>query len=288
MFLKEKCIKIIKRNSKPVYPDPPGITGKGKIEGIKAVLFDVYGTMFVSGSGDISVSEKEAHIDEVRRVLENHGIEKDPADVYRRYLEEIEKEHSRLRASGIDYPEVKIEEIWGRVLKVGRRKAKLISVEYESIVNPVWPMPDLKDVLSLLKSKGIIMGIISNAQFYTGLLFEAMLGERFSRLGFCKKLVLYSYKLGTAKPSEKIFLVASDRLSQLGVAEREAVYVGNDMLNDILPAVKTGFKTALFAGDKRSLRLRENDKRCREVRPDIVITSLRELLERVDFTPPVN
>ncbi len=288
MFLKEKCIKIIKSNSKPVYPDPPGVTGKGKIEGVKAVLFDVYGTMFVSGSGDISVSEKEAHIDEVRRVLENHGIEKDPADVYRRYLEEIEKEHSRLRASGIDYPEVKIEEIWGRVLKVGRRKAKLISVEYESIVNPVWPMPDLKDVLSLLKSKGIIMGIISNAQFYTGLLFEAMLGERLSRLGFCKKLVLYSYKLGTAKPSEKIFLVASDRLSQLGVAEREAVYVGNDMLNDILPAVKTGFKTALFAGDKRSLRLRENDKRCREVRPDIVITSLRELLERVDFTPPVN
>ena len=288
MFLRRKCIKIIRSNTYPVYPEPPGIEGEGEVEGIKAVLFDVYGTMFVSGSGDISVSEKEAHINEVRKVLENHGIRMDPADVYRRYLEEIEKEHSKLRISGIDYPEVRIEEIWRRVLKVGRREAKLISVEYESIVNPVWPMPDLKYVLGWLKSKGIIMGIISNAQFYTGLLFEAMLGERLSSLGFCKKLILYSYKLGVAKPSKEIFLTASTRLKKLGIIEGEAVYVGNDVLNDILPAAKVGFKTALFAGDKRSLRLRENDERCRDVRPDIVITNLGELLERVDFTPPVN
>jgi len=36
----------------------------------------------------------------------------------------------------------------------------------------------------------------------------------------------------------------------------QVLYVGNDMKSDIIPAKKCGFKTALFAGDKRSLRTR--------------------------------
>lgn len=60
-------------------------------------------------------------------------------------------------------------------------------------------------------------------------------------------------------------------------AAREALYVGNDMLNDILPANREGFQTCLFAGDRRSLRLREQDPRCAGVAPTEVVGSLREL-----------
>ena len=50
------------------------------------------------------------------------------------------------------------------------------------------------------------------------------------------------------------------------------------MLNDIFPAQKVGFKTALFAGDQRSLRLRADDPRCRELTPDLVVTDLGQLI----------
>ena len=37
-------------------------------------------------------------------------------------------------------------------------------------------------------------------------------------------------------------------------------------------------KKVLFAGDRRSLRLREGDARCRDCRPDAVITQLDQLM----------
>lgn len=62
-----------------------------------------------------------------------------------------------------------------------------------------------------------------------------------------------------------------------GVQSHQILYVGNDMLNDILPASKTGFRTALFAGDARSLRLRSDEAACRGLEPDTVLTDLRQL-----------
>jgi len=53
------------------------------------------------------------------------------------------------------------------------------------------------------------------------------------------------------------------------------------MLNDIYPAQKVGFQTALFAGDKRSLRLRNDDPRCKNLKPDLVITDLIQLLDHI-------
>ena len=46
-------------------------------------------------------------------------------------------------------------------------------------------------------------------------------------------------------------------LGKNGVAPGEVLYVGNDMLNDVYAAGQVGFRTALFAGDQRSLRMRQ-------------------------------
>jgi len=54
------------------------------------------------------------------------------------------------------------------------------------------------------------------------------------------------------------------------------------MLNDIYPAQRAGFKTGLFAGDTRSLRLRKNEPVCENMSADIVITDLIQLLDYFD------
>ena len=59
----------------------------------------------------------------------------------------------------------------------------------------------------------------------------------------------------------------------------DAIYVGNDMLNDVWAASQAGMQTAWFAGDARSCRRREDDPRCRSLRPDVVLTSLMQLLQ---------
>ena len=122
-------------------------------------------------------------------------------------------------------------------------------------------------------------GIISNAQFYTPLLLEKFLNASLKKAGFADDLLIFSYQTEYAKPSEHLFHLAKRRLEKRGIATGETLYLGNDMLNDILPAQKIGFKTALFAGDKRSLRLRQDDGRCKDTVPDIIITDLLQLLD---------
>jgi len=145
----------------------------------------------------------------------------------------------------------------------------------------VYPMPNLETMLSVCQDSNVLMGIISNAQFYTPYLFNWFLGSPPEDLGFHPDLILYSYKFGYAKPSTFMFQVAAERLKHMDISVRSALYIGNDMLNDMYPAKKAGFKTGLFAGDARSLRLRENDPKCKDLSVDLVITDLIQLLDYI-------
>lgn len=138
-------------------------------------------------------------------------------------------------------------------------------------------MPGLLPCLAGIRQRGLTLGIVSNAQFYTPELFPALLGRTLEELGFDSELQFYSYQSGEAKPSKALYEQAYDRLSQRGFAVHEVLYMGNDLLNDVLPASQVGFRTALFAGDARSLRMRPDDPRVAGLLPDLVVTELSQL-----------
>ena len=75
---------------------------------------------------------------------------------------------------------------------------------------------------------------------------------------------------------------AREQLALYGVTPGQTLYLGNDMLNDIWAAAQVGFKTVLFAGDARSLRLREDRDQTRNLSPDAVITELNQLAQLLD------
>jgi putative hydrolase of the HAD superfamily len=172
-----------------------------------------------------------------------------------------------------------IENVWENVLAFDDlRSLRKFSVEFEMIMNPVWPMPGLEKMLAHCRSRGIALGIISNAQFFTPYLFEWLLEATPAQLGFDDELTWYSYRHGCAKPSPALFQMARKTLSDRGIAQQHVAYIGNDMRNDIRPAQQAGFQTILFAGDSRSLRLREDDATCSALTPDMVINSLTQLV----------
>ena len=78
-----------------------------------------------------------------------------------------------------------------------------------------------------------------------------------------------------------MFEAAAKNLRNMDISAHSALYIGNDMLNDIYPAKMLGFKTALFAGDARSLRLRENHPKCQNLSADMLITDLVQVLDLV-------
>ncbi|MBU4259621.1 MAG: HAD family hydrolase [Proteobacteria bacterium] len=272
----------------PLNPAPTSLKKSGKLDGtIKCILFDIYGTLFISGSGDIGIAEKESHnIRRLEQLLLKYGIKRKPHTILDDLFSAIKKKHDEMRGKGIDFPEVEIDSIWSGVL--GNNNLDVIrsfAVEFEMLVNPVYPMPHARELLSECKNSKLLMGIISNAQFYTPYLFKWLLGSDMSGLGFHHDLIIFSYKFGYAKPSTFLFQHAAERLKNMNIKENSVLYIGNDMLKDIYPAKKTGFKTALFAGDSRSLRLREDDPKCKNLSADIILTDLTQLFDFVNELP---
>lgn len=263
-----------------MVPIPTGMQPQGCLpRPPEVILFDVYGTLFISGSGDISIAEKESrNAGTLNALFKKFDIPAPAEEILSRFFARIEKEHTRLKSKGVDFPEVRIEEIWKSVLDIEDSERLMQFVrEYEAAVNPVWPMPHAEKIFHHCRSKRMPLGIISNAQFYTAELFSDFFKSGLPALGFDPGLLFYSYAFGYAKPSPFLFQKAAAALAPKKIRPKSVLYIGNDMLNDIYPARNAGFQTALFAGDKRSLRLRNEDERCSHLQPDIVITDLIQL-----------
>ena len=282
--------RIFRHLFKPLDPIPTDVEPVlAKLESLRAVLFDLYGTLFVSGSGDVGVLREAACEKALAGAFEAVGVSSRGAAATAlaqaamdRFLAAIDDSHQKSRLGGVDYPEVDIAEVWRRVLEEAgvldaSVDAKRLAVEYEARANPVWPMPGMADCLAALRRRGLVLGIISNAQFYTHELFPSLLGKEAEELGFERRLQIYSYQHGWGKPSARLFQPAVAELRGRSIEPQDVLFVGNDMLNDIFPAARAGFRTALFAGDARSLRLRVDDGRVSKIVPDLILTDLRQL-----------
>ncbi|MCF8302490.1 MAG: HAD hydrolase-like protein [Bacteroidales bacterium] len=270
---------------------------------IRALIFDIYGTLLISASGD--VDEADVNEENLRAALKashyhlnNGAVGNNGCDACSKMLhamkEAIGKSHAENRANGNHHPEVDILEIWREVMKQATAKGwvrpeqdadlRTFTFVFELLSNRVYPMPGMNDLIKSLHRSGKPMGIVSNAQFYTpvimNFLIDGEVQERETIEYFDPELTVYSYLEKRAKPDTRLFEKLTPVLKEkYGIAPHEALFVGNDMMKDVYAAQQVGFKTALFAGDKRSLRLRKDHKHIQRVKPDHIITKLAQLKE---------
>lgn len=257
---------------------------------VRVVIFDVYGTLVISGSGDVGSVDPMDHSEQMTQSLREVGLLDFVAQqpTMEMLHEEIRRMNEQRRSEGCPKPEVDIVEVWRRVLErcgLARDQqpiAKLVELaaQYEARANPTWPMPGSSELLATLGSARMPMGIVSNAQVFTPPLVEDLLGsEKLEQAGFDLDFCFFSNRFRQSKPGPRLFDSLREAFKRRGILPYEAVYVGNDMLNDVWAASQAGLKTAWFAGDLRSMRAREDDPRCQSLRPDVVLTSLMQLLE---------
>ncbi|MEM8944956.1 MAG: HAD family hydrolase [Planctomycetota bacterium] len=279
---------IIERNRRPLQPIVTDVAPRLRhFHGLQAVLFDVYGTLLISASGDIGADAGDHRIVALEETCRSLQVQLacPAAEMIRQLEAAISAAHAKARSAGIEYPEVDIVEVWQSVLTDAVNDdtsvidLRSFALEYEVRANPVWPMPGAASTLDQLRDRGLVLGIVSNAQFFTPLLFRPLLGKSVTTFGFAPQLLYFSYEHRQAKPGNYLYLRAKGQLESLGVSADQVLYVGNDMLNDVTAAASVGFRTALFAGDQRSLRWRERDERVSDVQPDVVVTELSQLLE---------
>ncbi len=288
----------------PLMPKQTSVTAKiDSNKKYKAFIFDIYGTLLISSSGDIDEKHPSARhmFDAFWECGISCGDDATMIDVSEQFLlairEEIKTIHSREKGSGNEYPEVIIEEVWDKILQKFFIVGKLVEPEedfnlkkliflFECRNNSIWPMPGMKEIIEKIHSSGKHIGIVSNAQYYTPLIINHFLNgtheDTDEIIPFNKQLVQYSYQAKKGKPDISLFKEITESLNaNFSIQPSEAFYIGNDMLNDICPADKCGMDTILFAGDKRSLRLREDDPRVSDISPTHIITELSQLVELI-------
>lgn len=256
----------------------------------KVVLWDVHNTLIVAPRGDLhSLIQREK---ELRTAFEltvaNFGLRMDAAKLHDLVLRCIQAEQETLAANGIRHPEIRIDEVWYRILeKIAPHQpatlnyAREVALFFERKANPKTLMPGAFDTLTGLKQRGLRQGIVSNAQFYTPIELGDLLRDE-SDCSICSyesifelRLVFFSYILGVSKPDLAGFQRAVDTVAADGIAPAECLMVGDSLEHDILPARERGMQTVWFA---HTTELPDTSL----VSPSpVVIHDLRQLLQLV-------
>jgi putative hydrolase of the HAD superfamily len=271
-----------------------------KDAGIKAFVFDVYGTLLISASGDIDESVLSTdnlmeafHASDIKFAENGEASRKLLQEILGEFRQAVKEFHEQDRTEDKPYPEIDISQVWEGIIKTHQDLNQLIVDDplcikcfvfvFEVLSNRIYPMPGMKELLSRMASLKYPLGIISNAQFYTPVILNYFLHDAVSENEevepFDPDLTVFSYKHMRSKPDLFLFQLVKDQCQRkYGLFADEILFIGNDMFRDIYPAFMAGFKTALFAGDTKSLRLRQDKPELKKIVPDFIITDLMQLI----------
>lgn len=252
---------------------------------MKAVIFDVYGTLMSLEDFDDSMSHEGQLLRAFGKLRKKYGIKISAKELLEYMMAAIATIHKRKETRGIKYPEIKIENVWKMIMKkagkrIDDRTALKMAFDANHYSRKRELYPNATKTLLELKDKGIKLGIISNAQFYTEIdLLKRM--KKDAKINsiydiFEKQLCFFSFKEGYSKPNLRSFIKLKSRLNRKNINMSEALFVGNDMLKDIWAADKARMKTCLFLCPETKLRKNEV-----KVKPDYRIKNLKEIIKIV-------
>jgi len=151
-----------------------------------------------------------------------------------------------------------------------------LMLDYKQYNGPMahWPeialVPGIQQALTLL-GKDHTLCVTSNA----GDSDAQLMGQALDRGGIKQHFQFFftSKELGSAKPDPEFF---KQVLKMAGKQANECVYIGNDYLNDIVPAKKAGMETILFCAAT-------DYSEC--LSADAVIGSMEDLTSTIDALP---
>jgi len=125
--------------SEPLTPEETSTKPDLKIlEGIEAVIFDFYGTLFISGVGDIGIDDGKSDAGLLLRSLEGAEITIKDTKAGDRgfeiYNDVVTEEIRKIKSEDVPYPEPDIRIVWEKVLRQ-LNKEKLIDTSEEKNIH---------------------------------------------------------------------------------------------------------------------------------------------------------
>lgn len=296
------------------WPAPPNVEKpKAKphltrLPGLRAVLWNVYGTLVAIPGGELLFEHPVAFVmsaalEKTIQEFKMWGSMSRKPGQPSEYLAQIYAQlllENRAALPGEKHPDLAAEKIWEAVLMRLLQKeykfdvslygslnelSRKIAYFFHASLQGTAAYPEAAKALKHVHAAGLAQGLLADGQCFTTVQLQRGLAAQDAGLKLDtlldKGLLALSYEIRGKKPSERLFRHMLDKLQARGIEADEVLHVGSRLVQDIGPAKRLGMRTALFAGDKASLHASGDQLKDTAFRPDVLLTELDQIAEVV-------
>jgi FMN phosphatase YigB (HAD superfamily) len=295
----------------PAAPEVKAVKAKPhikKISDIRVVTFSIYGTLVALVGGELYLVHPEKFLMEMalEKAIQEfkmwQSMSRKPGKpseyLAKLYTQDLDQVRIARSAANERYPEVRSDELWQLIVRRLQKNeyqydapfygpmeqfCEKISYFFHTSLQATGPQPNAFEALTELKGKGIILGLIGDAQCFS----TVQLGRALAKQGkittytelFDPDVSALSYEVGARKPSERLYRKLVAQLAPKRIGPNQVLHVGSNMSLDVIPARRLGFHTALYAGDKVSVVANNDQLNDPTTRPDLLLTDLRQIAQ---------
>lgn len=295
-----------------IWPKPPAAvplkaTPSCKpLEGIKVVLWDVYGTLLQIVDGELVHKHRQPV--RVQVALEKtiqefnmwYSMVRKPGLPWESMLQQYTKLVDEAALAGTpvkgDTPEIDSAKIWGKIIERlldreyaydkslygnADELAEKVAHFYHANQQGVIASPGAAHALELVQQQGRRQGLLANGQCFTTAQLQHALRKQRSDL-YLKGLLHAEYihlstQYGLRIPSLTMLAKMERSLHQLGVTSESVLVVSCRLKEHLAIAKGYGFRTALYAYDANACTVEAADLKDAATRPDRLLTELTQI-----------
>lgn len=276
------------------------------LTGIKAVTWNVYGTLLTISDGQLLLQHPQKIRMQVAMEKTIHefnmwaSMTRRPGQPWEYFLPKYDSAVEEAKLAGGckkgDFPEVNSALVWRKLLDMLSQKeysydesrygdwdelAEKVAFFFQLCLQGIQAAPSALRVLTDVAQAGLKQGLLAESQPYT--LAQLLQGlEEQGRLPpladvFAPGGLILTHELGVRKPSVSLFQRCREQFAELNVEPEEVLYVSSRLADDLAVAKQQGFRTALFAGDKLSLKASAAECKDPALKPDRLLTKLDQI-----------
>ncbi len=277
---------------------------------IKAVSWNVYGTLLRIADGDLLFQHPQAIRMEVAldKTIQEfnmwNSMTRKPGKPWeymlQKYVHALEEQQMASSGRMGDKVEVNSAKLWLKLIGMLDKKdyeydtsiygdmeafSEKVAYFFHSALQGVEAAPNAHAALSAVAGVGLRQALLADAQPFTVAQLIRALREQGPVAAvdslFQPALHTFSYLEGVRKPARTLFLRAMDRFNKLGLEPENILYVSSRVRGDLAIAKSLGMRTALYAAEKLGLQADSEDMKDHHLKPDRLLTDLVQVRELI-------
>lgn len=302
------------------WPQPPPVqpvsaqSSLKPLHDVKVVMWDFYGTLVRISDGELKLQVEDDLRMQIalEKTLEEfamwQSMTRKPGSPWRylwsQYRELLDQLQMTKSCAVGDSPRIGLHEIWRKILERlvkkdyewdtvvhgdRERLAQHVGFFYHLSLQGVEVLPEVLKTLRSIHQIGLRQAIFGETESFSlphfSWLAQRELGTGFPPNLFDPSLSVLSHTLGLRKSSQTFYKTAEKQLSGQRIKPHQVLIVSTRLEGDLEFAKRRGWKTALLAFDRLSLKATPADLKLERLKPDRLITShqqVRELLASPD------